>query len=249
MTRMLKSFITLLIIVAVNSFPQSPEEIIQKSLDKMYSKSNYAEITMTIVKPNWSRSTSMKSWAIEPDYFLIYITEPARDKGTVTLKRENEVWNWIPAVQKPVKIPPSMMLQSWMGSDFTNDDLVRSSSYVNDFTHKLLGEEKIDGELCYKIEMKPKPSAGVVWNKIITWVTKKNFLQLKADYYDEDDFLVKTFVGSKIKKMGGREIPTYWEMISYADEGNKTILIYNNLQFDVKLDKSFFSIQNMQKVK
>ncbi len=246
----MQNIIQLLIVLFVAQiFPQSPEEIIQKSLDKMYSKSNYAEITMTVVKPNWSRSTSMKSWAIEPDYFLIYITEPARDKGTVTLKREKEVWNWIPSVQKPVKIPPSMMLQSWMGSDFTNDDLVRSSSFVNDFKHKILGEEEIGDELCYKIEMIPKPSAGIVWNKIITWITKKSFLQLKSDYYDEDGFLVKTFVGSNIKKMGGREIPTHWEMISNIDEGNKTILIYHKLQFEVKLDKSFFSIQNMQKVK
>lgn len=201
----MQNIIQLLIVLFVAQiFPQSPEEIIQKSLDKMYSKSNYAEITMTVVKPNWSRSTSMKSWAIEPDYFLIYITEPARDKGTVTLKREKEVWNWIPSVQKPVKIPPSMMLQSWMGSDFTNDDLVRSSSFVNDFKHKILGEEEIGDELCYKIEMIPKPSAGIVWNKIITWITKKSFLQLKSDYYDEDGFLVKTFVGSNIKKNGGK---------------------------------------------
>lgn len=246
----MKLTLTLLFLFsALKISPQSAEDIIQKSLDKMYSKSNYAEITMTVVKPNWSRSTSMKSWAIEPDYFLIYITEPARDKGTVTLKREKEVWNWIPSVQKPVKIPPSMMLQSWMGSDFTNDDLVRTSSYVNDFKHKILGEEKIDEHLCYKIEMIPKPSAGVVWNKIITWVTKNSYLQLKADYYDEEGFLVKTFIGSKIKKMDGREIPTQWEMVSNIDDGNKTILTYNKLQFDLKIDKTFFSFQNMQKVK
>src|SRR5574338_757729 len=102
---------------------------------------------------------SMKICTLEPDYSLIYITEPARDKGTVTLKRKNEVWNWLPSAQKVIKIPPSMMLQSWMGSDFTNDDLVRQSSIVKDYTHKLIGEEQVDKYPCYKIELIPLENA------------------------------------------------------------------------------------------
>lgn len=98
-------------------------------------------MTMNVIKPKWQRRMGMKIWALEPDYALIYITEPARDRGTITLKRKNEIWNWLPPVQKIIKIPLSMMNQSWMGSDFTNDDLVRASSYLNDYAHKLIGEE------------------------------------------------------------------------------------------------------------
>lgn len=231
------------------SFSQSASEIIRKADELMKSKSSYAEISMTVVKPNWSRTIVMKSWALEPDYFLIYILEPARDKGTVTLKREKEVWNWIPSAQKTIKIPPSMMMQSWMGSDFTNDDLVRSSSVVDDYTAKLLGEEKYENYDCYKIELIPKPSAGVVWGKIETWITKQGYLQLKSLYYDEEGVLVKSFVGSKVKEMSGRMIPTYWEMLPQNEPKNKTIFEYLRIKFNYPIEKTFFSIQNMQKVR
>ena len=204
---------------------------------------------MTIQKPDWSRTVGMKAWALEPDYAIIYITEPARDKGTVTLKRYNEVWNWLPSAQKVIKIPPSMMLQSWMGSDFTNDDLVRQSSVVNDYNHKLIGEEKLSGYDCYKIEMIPKPEAGVVWGKIITWIAKGSYLQVRADYYDEDNILIKSFIGNKEKKMGGRNILSYWEMIPVDKPGNKTIMEYTAIEFNYKVDESFFSEQNMKRVR
>ena len=118
----------------------------------------------------------MKVWSLEPEYALVYITEPAKEKGMVTLKMDKEVWNWVPNIQRIIKIPPSMMLQSWMGSDFTNDDLVRQSSIVEDYNHKIISEEEYQGYDCYKIEMVPKPDAGVVWGKIITWISKKEYL-------------------------------------------------------------------------
>jgi outer membrane lipoprotein-sorting protein len=204
---------------------------------------------MTIVKPDWSRTMGMKAWSLEPDYTLIYITEPARDKGSVTLKRKNEVWNWLPSAQKVIKIPPSMMLQSWMGSDFTNDDLVRQSSIVKDYNHKLIGEEKLFGYDCYKIEMIPKPEAGVVWGKIITWIVKEKYLQLKTDYYDEDGTIVKSFNGSKEEKMNGRNIFAHWEMVPLDKPGNKTIMDYQEIKFNIDIDESFFSEQNMKRVR
>lgn len=231
------------------TFSQSAKEIVQKADELMRSNSSYSELKMTIAKPNWSRTMGMKVWALEPDYAMIYITEPARDKGTVTLKRKNEVWNWLPSAQRIIKIPPSMMLQSWMGSDFTNDDLVRQSSVVNDYNHKLIGEEKLNGYDCYKIEMIPKPEAGVVWGRIVTWITKNSYLQLQADHYDEDDVLIKSFIGSKEKKMDGRNILTYWEMIPVDKPGNKTIMEYESIQFNYKIDESFFSEQNMKRVR
>jgi len=228
---------------------ESARDIVEKSNDLIRSQSSYAEFTLKIIKPDWSREIKMKAWSIEPDYSMIYITEPARDKGTVFLKRKQEVWNYLPSIQRTIKIPPSMMLQSWMGSDFTNDDLVRQSSIVEDYTHTIIGEENYQGYLCYKIELIPKPDAGVVWGKIIILISKKGYLQLKMDHYDEDEFLVKTMQGSKIKEIGGRVIPTYWEMIPVDDPGQKTVMIYDEIEFNKKIESNFFSQQNMKRVR
>lgn len=245
----MKNLILILTLIASTLFGQDAKDIIKKADELMRANSSYSELTMTIVKPDWSRTMGMKAWALEPDYTLIYITEPARDKGSVTLKRKNEVWNWLPSAQKVIKIPPSMMLQSWMGSDFTNDDLVRQSSIVNDYNHNLIGEEKLNGYDCYKIEMLPKPEAGVVWGKVITWIVKEKYLQLKTDYYDEDGTIVKSFNGSEEKKMGGRNIFAHWEMVPFDKPGNKTILDYQEIKFNIDIDESYFSEQNMKRVR
>ena len=142
-----------------------------------------------------------------------------------------------------------MMLQSWMGSDFTNDDLVRQSSIVKDYNHSILLEEDHEGYSSYKIEMIPKPEAGVVWGKIITWISKKEFLQLRAEYYDEDDYLVQTMTGTEIKNLGGRLIPTAWVMQPEDKPDQRTVFIYEKIEFDYKIKKSFFSQQNMKRVR
>ncbi|HEX7358728.1 MAG TPA: outer membrane lipoprotein-sorting protein [Ignavibacteriaceae bacterium] len=245
----MKKIFFLTILITSTIFAQDATEIVKKADQLMRASSSYSEISMEIIKPDWSRKMSMKVWALEPDYSLIYITEPARDKGTVTLKRKNEVWNWLPSAQKVIKIPPSMMLQSWMGSDFTNDDLVRESSVIKDYTHKLIGEEKFNGMNCYKIQLIPKPEAGVVWGKIITWIEKETYLQPRVEYYDEDGFLVKKFMGSDLKKMDGRNIFTHWEMIPEDKPGNKTVMDYYKIQFNIKTEESFYSEQNMKRVR
>ena len=247
-----KTSILPLILISVfsaNLLALTPKEIVKKANDLLRGTSSISTLTMEVIKPDWSRKISMKVWALEPDYALILITAPARDRGTVTLKRKKEVWNWIPTIQRVIKIPPSMMLQPWMGSDFTNDDLVREASIVEDYDQKLLGEEQYAGYRCYKIEMIPKPEAGVVWGKIIGWISKKSFLELKAEYYDEDGVLVKTMLGSKVKKMGGRTLPTHWEMIPVNKPGHKTVMEYQDIKFDVKIKPSFFSLQNMKRVR
>jgi outer membrane lipoprotein-sorting protein len=248
-TSCLKIIFISIVVISNRGFAQNATEIVKKADELMRAKSSYTEMTMKIVKPNWTREMSMKVWALEPDYALILITSPARDKGTVTLKRKNEVWNWLPSAQKVIKIPPSMMLQSWMGSDFTNDDLVRESSVINDYSHQIIGDEKLDGYNCYKIQLTPKPQAGVVWSKIITWITKDTYLQPLVEYYDEENKVVKKFVGSDLKLMDGRKIFTHWEMIPLDKPGNKTIMDYNKIQFNIKIDESFFSEQNMKKVR
>ncbi len=228
---------------------QDAREIVRKANDLMRGTSTYSEISMTIIKPEWSRTIAMKVWAVEPDYSLVYVTEPARDRGSVTLKRKAEVWNWLPSVQRVIKIPPSMMLQSWMGSDFTNDDLVRQSSIVDDYTHSIAGEETIAGHLCWKIALVPKPEAGVVWGKLFMWVSKSGYLELRTDFFDEDGTLVKSFVGSAIKTFDGRSLASHWEMTPVNDPGKKTVLDYRTIKFNMNIDQSFFSEQNMKRVR
>ena len=142
-----------------------------------------------------------------------------------------------------------MMMQSWMGSDFTNDDLVRESSLIKDYQKKLLGEEKIGEYNCYKVELIPEDDAPVVWGKILMWVSKNEYHWLKAEYFDEDGILVNTEIMSEVKIMDNREMPTRLEMIPADKPGQKTIMIFKKLKFDIKIDESFFSQQNMKKVK
>ena len=241
----------LLVLMAVSTMAQDIDikEIVRKSDEKFRGTSSTGTFSMTIQRPTWSRTISMKSWALGTEYSLIYVTAPAKEKGQVFLKRKNEMWNWVPSIERMVKVPPSMMMQSWMGSDFTNDDLVRESSIVKDYTHKLLGEEKIYNYQCYKVELIPLENAPVVWGKVLMWVSKQDFLWLKAEFYDEDGVLVNTEILSDVKKMDDRVIPTRMEMIPADKKGQKTIMIFEDTKFDVPLKEDFFSIQNMKKIK
>jgi len=225
------------------------KEIIIKADENMRGKSSRGQMTMTIVRPKWSRTVTMKSWSLGTDYAMVYITAPVKDKGQVFLKRGTEMWNWQPVIRRTIKLPASMMMQSWMGSDFTNDDLVKQSSIVKDYTHKLLGSGTIQDKECYKLELIPKPDAPVVWGKIIVWITKKGYHILKGEYYDEDEFLVHTENGYNIKHMGNRDIVTKMEIIPEDKKGQKTILEFDNMEFDIDISEDFFTQQNMKRIK
>lgn len=249
---MTNSFVIILILISAYSHSligQTATDIIAKSEAQMNGDANYAEMKMTVIRPKWTREMVMKSWALGTKYSLIIVTSPARDQGTGFLKRNRELWNWQPRIDRVIKMPPSMMMQSWMGSDFSNDDIVQQSSPVEDFTHELIGEEVIDGHTCWKIKMVPKPNVPVVWGSIITWVEQKNYLQIKTQFYDEDDFLVNTLLGLNVKSMGDRMIPTKLEIIPSDKVGEKTVVEYLTLDFSVDLNETFFSIQNLKKLK
>jgi len=239
----------LLAVLLAHAQSLSATEIVKKAEDQLRGNSSYAEMTMEIVRPEWKRTMSLKSWAKGTEYALVYVVSPAKDKGTVSLKIGNEMWNWLPTIERSIKVSPSMMMQSWMGSDFTNDDLIRQSSVVDDYNHRLLGEETLQGKECYKVQMDPKPEAPVVWGKIIVWITKENFNQIKVEYYDEDDFLVNVMTGSDIRKVGSRVLPTRWEMVPADKQGHKTVMTYDKIDFDVAINDSFFSKANMSRVR
>lgn len=231
------------------SFAQEPtaQEIVKASDDLMRGDTQEGIYTMIVITPNWERRLKLTTCSKGRDKIFIRITSPAKEKGVATLRIGTEMWNYLPQVERTIKIPPSMMLQSWMGSDFANDDLVKESSVVNDYTHTFLANEKIDGEDVYCIELKPKPQAGVVWDKRIMRISKKDLTPVRDEFYGKENKLIKTLFYSKVKKISDRVIPTYWEMVSEIKRGNRTIIeVDNNVVYNKTIEDSVFSLQNLK---
>ena len=233
----------------LSSFGQEAKDIVKKADDKAKGKTSIASITIQTIRPNWSREMSVKAWTKAKDLTLILVLAPAKEKGVVFLKRKKEVWNWIPSIERNIKMPPSMMSQSWMGTDFTNDDLVKEASIIEDYTHSFLEDAIVDDRECYKIQLLPKPKSAVVWGKIIMCIDKKDFIMLNVEYFDEEEKLVNVMHCSEIKLLGGKILASKMEMTPVNKKGNKTVLLYNSLSFDNPLEDSFFSTQNLTKVK
>ena len=243
--------ILLLIFSSSYSFSQdlSAIEIVKKADNLQRGETNRGEMSMSIIRPKWQRTITMKNWSKGREYSMTYITGPAKDKGQVFLKRQNEMWNWAPSISRMIKLPPSMMSQGWMGSDYSNDDILKESSIVMDYHHKIIGEEMHDGMDCYKIELMPKEDAAVVWGKVIKWISKDEFWQLKTQYFDEDFELIRTEQASKVKTFGDRKLPSYIEILPADKPDQKTVITIVSSEFNVKLDEGFFSQQNMKRIR
>lgn len=238
------------IITKVCSQVLTAREIVEKSNNLFLGRSSISNMTMTIKRPEWERSYNMQSWSLGNEYYIIYIISPAHEQGQVFMKNENNMWNWIPSINRIIKIPPSMMMQSWMGSDFTNDDIMRANSIVEDYTHKIIGEEIIKEYDCYKIELNPLPDAPVVWGKIISWISKSDFFQLRNEYYDDYLELVNVAISSEIEWMDNIKIPTLLTIFPIKEPHKKTELKINFQDFDIPfITKSYFSQQNMKKIR
>jgi len=239
----------LLLMAAGSCRAQDAIDVVRRADERARGKTSYAEVTIRIVRPAWSREMGMKIWSKGNDLALILVTGPAKDRGISFLKKKKEVWNWIPSIERNIKLPPSMMSQSWMGTDFTNDDLVKEASMVDDYVHSFIGEEAIRGRPCHKILMVPKAEAAVVWGKVILWVDKADFIVMRAEYYDEDGELVNTLVTDSVAVLGGRLLPSVMSMQPADEPDNRTILEYRALVFDKPLADDFFSTRNMQTVR
>ena len=234
---------------SIISSAQSAEDIIRMADEKYRGKSSYSEMTIEIVRPKWSKQMKIKGWSEGTKYSVSIVTSPAKEKGTVFLMRDKEVWNYMPTIDRTIKFPPSMMLQNWMGTDLTNDDLVKQSSILEDYTHKIIGEELKEGYNCWVIELTPKEDAPVVWGKVLIWVDKLEYMMLQSDYYDEDDYLVNQMIGSEIKEFSGKKLPSKLRVIPVNDEGQETILIYDKLEFDIKISDQFFTTNYMKRIR
>jgi outer membrane lipoprotein-sorting protein len=242
------AFMLVVMLSGTSANAQDAREIVRKADARARGKTSEARITLQVIRPGWKREMGLKTWSQGNDLALILVTSPARDKGIVYLKRSKEVWNWIPSIERNIKLPPSMMSQSWMGTDFTNDDLVKEASIVEDYTHVMVGEADMDGYACYKVQLTPRPEAAVVWGKVLLWIEKKDLLMLHAEYYDETGKLVNTLHGSAVKMLGGRLLPSRLEMVPAGKPGNKTVMTYESLQFDKPIPEQLFSTSYMSRV-
>ncbi len=245
----LSSLLLFLAIFIMNTQGQDAKEIVKKADEKMQGLSNYAVMTIKIIRPTWQREMKMRSWSLGTEYSMIIIDEPKKDKGMVFLKRKKEIWNWIPSIDKSIKLPPSMMMQNWMGTDFTNDDLVKQSSIVVDYTHSLIGDSTIQDLDCYKIELIPNDNAPVVWGRIVIFIDKNEYMQMRTEFYDEDGFMINLMNFYDVKEMGGRVIPTTMEMIPVDSPDKKTLMIYESIEFDIDISEDYFTTQKMKRVR
>jgi outer membrane lipoprotein-sorting protein len=228
---------------------QDAKDIVRFANEAYRGKTSIAQFTMKIVRPKWERTYTIKSWSKGENFSLALIIAPAKDKGQAFLKRNNDLWNWMPTLNRMIKMPPSMMSQGWMGSDVSNDDMMRQSLLVDDYDQRIVKTETIDGRECWNIVLTPKPKSNVMWGKIVLWISKKGYLIMKQEYYDEDGSLAHTENCSEIKTMGNREITSKIEIIPAENPNQKTILIIDNIIFDKLLDDSFFSEQTMKTLK
>jgi len=228
---------------------QDAKEIIERMEQVMTGDSQYAEMTMKVERPRYEREISLRSWLKERDYSLILITAPARDNGTVYLMRENDIWNYDPRIDRVTRLPSSMMSQSWMGSDFTNDDLVRDTDLIEDFEHEIVRTEEYLGRNSYVIELVPKPGRPIVWGKVNMWICADEYIQLRVENFDQRFELVNTMELDEIREFGNRNIPTRITVTPADKENERTILTYHEIEFDIDIDLNFFSRANMQRVR
>lgn len=224
------------------------EEII-KHIDQLYrSKTSQAAMEMQIVTPNWERTLAMTVWTKGTDKTFIRITAPKKEKDVTTLRIGKEMWNYLPKVNKTFKISPSMMMGSWMGSDFTNDDLVRESSLIDDYSYKLITPEDASPELIY-IELIPKEDSPIVWGKVVSAVRSSDYLPVWQHFYDEKEKLMRVLNYKDIKSFGSKTIPSVMEMIPQNKEGHKTVVRFLKAEFDSEIDDKIFTRRNLQKRK
>jgi outer membrane lipoprotein-sorting protein len=225
--------------------------LVDKANKALRGDSSHGKLTMTIENPEWKRSIDIEGWNKDRTLAFIVIRAPAKERGNTTLRRKTEMWLWLPKVERVIKVPPTMMHSAWQGSDFTYEDIVKADSVVKDYTHTLLSTKKEEGRTVYRIQGDPKPDAPVVWGKVISDVAvyedNEEVVPLLEEDYSERGELIRTITLSDIKVLGGRRVPSRLECVPAKKKGQRTILQYHFLEFDVPLEDSFFSYSRLQK--
>ncbi len=238
-------YVKLIVIVAlfvalpVLASAKNVDEIIKKVVENLNGKTAVMEISMAVKTRRAERTMKMKSYSIGQEKSFIKVLYPKKDEGITFLKVDNSMWQYVPRIEKVIKIPASMMLQSWMGSDFSNDDLVKESSLYEDYTHELISET----EVAYNVTLHPKVEAAVVWGEIRMSVSKKYYLPMNVSYFDEDGTLIRELAYTEVKSYGERFYPSLWVMTpKTADKvGHETRITVFDAIFDSEVDAGYFS--------
>jgi len=219
--------------------------LLRAAYDNWRAKSSTSSITMTVHRPDWERSMEMKAWTRGDDDALVRFVAPAKDAGNGTLKMRDETWVFNPKLNQVIKLPASMLAQSWMGSDFSYNDLSKADDLLVKYTHKLLGSEKTNGHMVYTIEAIPKPDAPVVWGKQVVKV-REDGVMLGETYYDQDMKIVREMTTEKVGPIGGRDYPVIMTMRPVDEPQKWTRIETKSGQFNITLPGYLFTLSNLQ---
>ena len=237
---------SLLVLLSSPLQAQTAREIIDRVDRLLRGESSRGRITMEITTEHWSRSLDMEVWSLGVEHSLVRVQSPAREAGTATLKAGQEVWNYLPRVDRTIKVPPSLMMGSWMGSHFTNDDLVKESRIVDDYDFEISFEGEREGVEVWEFQLTPRPEAPVVWGRIDEQVRKADLMPTWGRDYDEDGGVVRTMTFSGYRTMGDRLVPASMLVIPADKPEEHTVLTYHELDFGISLDENFFSLRNLR---
>ncbi len=218
-------------------FGSEAEDIIKKLDENMRGSTIYIELTMKVVSRSHQRMIKLENYAEGNKKSFVKITYPPRDKGITFLSLDNQMWQYVPKIERVIKIPPSMMLQKWMGSDISNDDIVKQSSIVEDYTPKILAKK----DNITTLELTPKEDAAVVWGKIVLEIDINTYTSNKDTYYDEEGKVVRYFIYKDVKKYGKYFIPTYWRIEPADKKDQYTEIILDKVAYDIDISQEYFT--------
>jgi len=223
----------------------SADALLRAAFDNWRAKSSVSEIAMTVHRPDWERTSQMKAWTRGDDDALVRFTAPAKDAGNATLKRGPDTWVFNPKLNQVIKLPASMLAQSWMGSDFSYNDLSKADDVLTQYSHRLLGSEQAGGHTVYAVEALPKPAAPVVWGKIVAKI-RDDGVMMAETYYDQDMKPVRSMTTDKVGILGGRFYPLVMTMRPAGEPGKWTRIVTASGKFDVTLPDYLFTLSNLQ---
>ena len=235
-----------LLVTAPSALAQEDiRQIVKAAFDYWRGQASISTVEMTIERPNWQRKMTIKAWTRGEKESLFYILAPPKDLGNGTLKKGREMWIYNPKVNRVIKLPPSMMSQSWMGSDFSNNDLSKSDSLLTDYTHEIVGEEMHSGKKVYVVKSIPTADAPVIWGMQMLKI-REDFIFMSQEFFDEDLESVKIMQTEEIAPLGGRPFPRIWTMRKTGEKDRLTRLTYQELKFSDSLPDSLFTLANLR---
>jgi len=224
-----------------------PKEIIDRVDRILRGDSSRGVATMSISTERWQRTKTMEIWSEGTDKALIRVLKPRKEAGLATLKVGSDIWNYLPKVARTIRIPSSMMMASWMGSHFSNDDLVKETRLIRDYEIEVSFEGERDGVRVWEFELRPQPEAPVVWGRIDYQIRIDDLMPVWAKYYGEDGELKRTMRFSEFQEMGGRLVPAKMTLTPENKPGEFTEVVYSELEFDLELSESTFSLASLRR--